>query len=202
MNDILIMCSWISNWLNLSNWSSEKLIGSKSGHQYTSSDAIVSAIQYCQLRTLLHMQSCPVLCKNRPADMYMTVCARVSERACTEPTYHVFFMIAANTQRTNISHVIHGMHSACKKNGERIPSTKGVYFGTTAYAYVSGRTQLHYAAVSGIAYAKPSADIIAYAIMSSGYYCIQDIIACDTGQSCHACCTQYLFKFMKSCAFT
>ena len=69
------------------------------------SDAIVSAIQYCPLRTLLHMQSGPGLCKNRPVDMYigghvhewtctwvdmyMTVyvCARVSERACTQPTY-------------------------------------------------------------------------------------------------------------------
>ena len=35
-------------------------------------------------------------------------------------------MIAANTQRPNISHVIHDMHLACKKNGERVPSTKGV----------------------------------------------------------------------------
>ena len=43
-------------------------------------DAIVSDMQYCPIRTLLHMQSCPELCKNRPVDMYMTVhdcmCAR------------------------------------------------------------------------------------------------------------------------------
>ena len=38
--------------------------------------------------TFAYMQSCPGLCKNRPVDMYMTVhvCARVSERAHTEPT--------------------------------------------------------------------------------------------------------------------
>ena len=30
------------------------------------SDAVVSAMQYCPLRTLLYMQSCPGLCKNRP----------------------------------------------------------------------------------------------------------------------------------------
>ena len=54
------------------------------------SDAAVSAMQYRPLRTLLHMQTCPGLCKNRPADMYMTehICARVSERACTEPMYN------------------------------------------------------------------------------------------------------------------
>ena len=44
-----------------------------------------------------------------------TLCARVSERACTEPTYMQqeysrIVMTAANTQRPNISHVIHDMH--------------------------------------------------------------------------------------------
>jgi hypothetical protein len=34
---------------------------------------VSDAMQYCPLRTLLHMQSCPGLCKNRMADMYMTV---------------------------------------------------------------------------------------------------------------------------------
>ena len=50
-------------------------------------DAIVSAMQYCPLRTCLYMQSCPGLCKNRLVDMWMTVhvCPRISERACTEP---------------------------------------------------------------------------------------------------------------------
>ena len=55
---------------------------------------------------------------------------------------------------------------------------------TTAYANVSGRTQLHYAAASGrtrLHMQNRPADIIAYAIMSSGYYCIEDMIACDTG---------------------
>ena len=57
------------------------------------SDAIVSAMQmqywppghFC----ICSRVRCPGLCKNRPAVMYMTavhVCARVSERACTEPT--------------------------------------------------------------------------------------------------------------------
>ena len=53
-------------------------------------DAFVFAMQYCPLWILLHMQSFPGLCKNLSADMYMTVlhvCAPVSERACTEPTY-------------------------------------------------------------------------------------------------------------------
>ena len=63
------------------------------------SDAIVSAMQYCPLRTLLHMQSCPGLCKNRPADMYMTVrvCVLVSEwhalnlRIIRSMNIHVFY---------------------------------------------------------------------------------------------------------------
>ena len=73
------------------------------------------------------MQSCPRLCKNRPADKYMTlciVCAR--KRACmhTEPTYVAYnnmqheysrIMIAAKTQRPNLSHVIHDMHLAWEK---------------------------------------------------------------------------------------
>ena len=56
-------------------------------------------MQHCPLRTLLHMQSCP-LCKNRPVDMYLTVhlhvhvhvymctCMCARKRACmhTEPT--------------------------------------------------------------------------------------------------------------------
>ena len=47
------------------------------------------------------------------------MCAR--KRACMHWTYvhaawiFTYFMIAANTQRPNISHVIHDMHLACKK---------------------------------------------------------------------------------------
>ena len=71
------------------------------------SDATVSTMQYCPLRTLLHMQSCPGLCKNRPVDMYMTffMCAR--KRACIYWTYtyvhHEYsriFMIALPNGRT------------------------------------------------------------------------------------------------------
>ena len=95
------------------------------------SDAIVSAMQYCRLRTLLHMQSCPGLCKNRPVNMYTTgqcatvhVCARVSEHPCTKCSmnYSRFFYDAANTNgRTILCH-----HDMRVKNGERVPSTKGV----------------------------------------------------------------------------
>ena len=89
-------------------------------------------------------------------------------------------MIAANTQRPNISHVIHDMHLACKKmaNVFRRPRAFNLLQGrfctgadTTAYANVSGRTQLHYAAASGrtrLHMQNRPADIIAYAIMSSG----------------------------------
>ena len=74
------------------------------------SDATVSAMQYCPLRKLLHMQSCPGLCKNRTCKC----CAR--KRACMHWTYRhaawifAYLTIAANTQRPKISHVIHDMH--------------------------------------------------------------------------------------------
>ena len=91
------------------------------------SDAIVSAMQYCPLRTLLHMQSCPGLCKNLPVAMYMNVRA-YSERTCTEPTYmqHEYSrMIAAKTQRPHISNVIHDMQGRFLHGAD-----------TTAYANV------------------------------------------------------------------
>ena len=98
----------------------------------------------------------------KPSGGHVHVCARVSEHVCTEPTYTAwiltYFMIAANTQRLNISHVIHDTHLACTKmaNVFRRPRAFSLLQGrfcmgadTTAYANVSGRTQLHYAAASG-----------------------------------------------------
>ena len=57
---------------------------------------------------------------------------------------------------------------------------------TIAYAHMYGRTILHYAATSGRTQLHMQyypADDIAYAIMSAGWYCIADIIACDTGSA-------------------
>ena len=114
------------------------------------------------------MQSCPGLCKTVRWSwctwctwlyMYVILCARVSERACTEPTYmqHEYSRIVW-LQRPNISHVNHDMHLACKKNGKSVPSIKVVEFTArtsflhggdiTAYANVSWRTQLHDAAAA------------------------------------------------------
>jgi hypothetical protein len=89
------------------------------------SDAIVSTMHYCPLRTLLHMQSCPGLCKNRLEDMCMTVhvCASVHARnlRICSMIIHVF-MIAATTQRPN-------MHLACKKI--RDCENKRIFFKVT-----------------------------------------------------------------------
>ena len=101
------------------------------------SDAVVSAMQYCPpCNTVRSRHFC---ISNRVRGYAKTVrrtctwlCARVNERACTYSTYmymqheYTRIMIAANTQRPNISHVIYDTHLACKKNYQRVPSTKGV----------------------------------------------------------------------------
>ena len=102
-------------------------------------------------------------------------CAR--KRACMHWTYvhaagiFTYFIIAANTQRQ----VIHDLVKMA--NVFRLPRAFNLLQGrfctgadTTAYAIVSGRTQLHYAAASGrtrLHMQNRPADINAYAIMSS-----------------------------------
>ena len=74
------------------------------------SDAIVSAMQYCPLRILLHMQSCPGrvrgYAKTCSVNMYMTVmCAR--KRACMHWTY----IHAANEYPTAEHFPCHSWHA-------------------------------------------------------------------------------------------
>ena len=127
------------------------------------------------------MQSCPGLCKTvRRTCKWLYMCAR--KRACMHWTYVLCSMNyscindCSDTQRPNICHVIHNMHSACKKNHManvfRRPWVFNLLQGrfctgadTTAYANVSGRTQN--ALCSSV-----RADTIAYAKPSGGHYCI------------------------------
>ena len=90
------------------------------------SDAIVSAMQYCPLQTLLHMQSCPELCKNR---LSVQVCA--CKRACMHWTYvcsmniHLFYDCREYPTAEHFPcHTWHAL--TLYKNGERVPPTKGV----------------------------------------------------------------------------
>ena len=84
-----------------------------------------------------HVHDCTVL--------YMYV--RANKWACMHCTYlyaawiFTYLMIAANTQRPNISHVIHDMHLACKKmaNVFRRPRTFYLLQGR----FCTGQTQLH-----------------------------------------------------------
>ena len=86
-------------------------------------------------------------------------CMSVRKRACMHWTYvglyaawiFTYFMIAANAQRPNISHVIHDTHLACKKNGER--------FCLSAFNLLEGRFCT-------------GADTTAYAKPSGEHYCI------------------------------
>ena len=109
---------------------------------------------YNPLRTLLHMQSCPGLCKNRPVGMYMT------EHSCTAYVYaaclFTYIMIAVKTQ-TAEHFPCHDMHLTCKmahvfrrpRAFNLLPERFFTGVDTTAYANVSRRTQLHYAALPG-----------------------------------------------------
>ena len=76
-------------------------------------DAIVSAMQYCPLRTLLHTKTVRRTC----TWLYIYNYVRVSEPCMHWTSYaaeiFTYFMIAA-IQRPNISHVIHDKHLACK----------------------------------------------------------------------------------------
>ena len=124
----------------------QSLVATHSGTSFIGCTAsvICTFVRHAILSTP-DMQSFLGLCKNRPVAMYTTgrVCARVSERACTEPMYctwiFMYFMIAANTQWPNISHAIHDMHLACKQmaNVFRRPP----FYLLQGFA--RGRTHLH-----------------------------------------------------------
>ena len=110
---------------------------------------------------LCQMQLCPP-CNTVRSGLPCT-CNRVRGYACMSMhgTYvyaawtNTYFMIAANTKRPNISHVIHDMHLACKKRLLQGRFCTGA--DTTAYANVRRSVR---------------ADMIAYAKPSGGHYCI------------------------------
>ena len=126
------------------------------------SDAIVSAMQWCPLRTLLHIIVCNRgLCRKPSGGRTCVYIMGVrNQRSCTVPDIinysRIIFMInSANTQRPNISHVIHDKHLACTKFRPVDPMAFNLLQGW----FCTGRTQLHimqmcpaglhYAAASG-----------------------------------------------------
>ena len=144
-------------------------------------------MQHCPLRTLLHMQSCPGLCKNRPVKMYMTVYVHVC--ACVR-------MHALNLRMCSMN--IHVFYDCSEyPNGRTFPMSfmtftelvnKWRMWSVDHYRalnqgqFCTGRTQLHMQMCPGghnyIMQQRPGghdcmqhrpADNIAFAIMSSGY---------------------------------
>ena len=156
-------------------------------------------MQCCPLRRLLHiMQSCPGLCKNRPADMYVTV--RVSERACTEPTYsmniHVFYDCSG---WPNISHVIHDMHLACKKKWWTCSVDQGrLIHCKDGFARGGHNCICKCVRVDTIALCSSvRTDSIAYAKPSGGHYCICNTVLRIVLHRGHNCMRhRYVFMYL------
>ena len=109
----------------------------------------------------VHVYDCTCMCTHKRACIW-----------CTEPTYYAawiftYFMIAAATQRPNISHVIHDMHLARKKMAN-------VFRRPRAFNLPQGRfcTCKCVQADTIALCSSVRADLIAYAKRSGRHYCI------------------------------
>ena len=153
---------------------------------FTFSKATLSVSDNCVRHTILSTRDTfayaigPGLCKNCPVDMYMSVhvCARVSEGACTEPTYmqHEYSRILWLQQilkgRTFPMSLM-TCTLACKMANMLFHRPWAFYL--LQGRFCKGRTQLHMQMCPTDTISLCSsvrADTIVYAKSSGGHYCI------------------------------